>query len=66
MRLRTLVGWNEADGTRHDEGEIWDRVPEDKVPDLEDLLENGTIEKLPTIKLDIPPFKPAMETKEQK
>lgn len=66
MNIKTLIGWNEPDGTRHEAGEIWKEVPQDKIPDFEDLIENGTIEKFPAYRVEAgKPFKPTMETKEQ-
>ena len=64
MRVLSVVGWNEPDGTRHEAGEVAEIDPA-KVPDLNDLSFGKTVHILP----DEPPkqtkpFKPPMETKE--
>ena len=66
MRVLTVIGWSEPDGTQHEVGEVTVIEPE-KVFDFLDLSQAGTIQILH----DEPPkqnkpFKPPMETKEPK
>lgn len=67
MRVLTVIGWSEPDGTRHEVGEVTVIEPE-KVFDFLDLSQAGTIQILPDEppKPDTKPFKPPMETKEPK
>ena len=72
MRVLSVVGWNEPDGTRHEAGEVAEIDPA-KVPDLNDLSFGKTVHILPDEPERKPsewearkPFKPPMETKETK
>lgn len=66
MKVMSLVGWNEPDGTRHEAGEVVEIDPS-IVRDFDDLSFGKTVLILPDERSETKPiFKPAMETKEQK
>ena len=72
MRVLSVVGWNEPDGTRHEAGEVAE-ISREKVFDFLELSHAGTIqflsdepERKPSEWEARKPFKPPMETKETK
>ena len=67
MKVMSLVGWNEPDGTRHEAGEEI-VIEQSKVFDFLELSQAGTIQILPEPpkqdKQDRP-YKPEMEFKQE-